>query len=77
MNSKSFQPARLAIPMALIALTPTLAAAWGKTSYYSYSSDRSASYTTSSNDDAKGATAETTASISEVETSQSGDDEAK
>ncbi|MBM1263389.1 hypothetical protein JQU39_22080 [Ponticoccus sp. SC6-31] len=40
---------RLALA-ALIALTPTLAAAWGKTNYYSYSSDRSATYTTTSSD---------------------------
>ncbi|MBM1220976.1 hypothetical protein JQU17_16595 [Ponticoccus sp. SC2-23] len=48
---------RLALA-ALIALTPTLAAAWGKTNYYSYSSDRSATYTTESNN--KGADDSTT-----------------
>ncbi|MBM1220980.1 hypothetical protein JQU17_16615 [Ponticoccus sp. SC2-23] len=40
---------RLALA-ALIALTPTLAAAWGKENYYSYDSDRSASYTSTSSD---------------------------
>ena len=34
----------------LIVLTPTLAAAWGKSSYYSYSSGKSASYTSTSSD---------------------------
>ena len=34
----------------LIILTPSFAAAWGKSSYYSYDSDRSASYTATSSD---------------------------
>ena len=40
---------RLALA-ALIALAPTLAAAWGKENYYSYDSDKSASYTSTSSD---------------------------
>lgn len=36
----------------VLALSNTAAHAWGKTCYYSYSSDRSASYTTESSDKA-------------------------